>query len=189
MSNLENNTTGLEEILQAVNDLPKAGSGSGEGVPGEDGGFYIPSVSQPNADTMQMAFTPSKSDMVAVATKIITLPKGAAGHSPVIAFKDMTDGYWVSVDGEDVAFIHHGQEGSEGNGIYSIERTSGTGAAGTTDTYTITYTNELTDTFTVYNGKDGKTPVKGTDYFTETDKQELVGMVLEALPVAEGASF
>ena len=29
MSNLESNTTGLEEILQAVNDLPQAGSGGG----------------------------------------------------------------------------------------------------------------------------------------------------------------
>ena len=31
-------------------------------------------------------------------------------------------------------------------------------------------------------GQDGYTPVKGTDYFTEEDKAELVEMVLAALP-------
>ena len=34
-------------------------------------------------------------------------------------------------------------------------------------------------------GEDGKTPVKGTDYFTEQDKQEIVNDVLFALPAAE----
>lgn len=38
-------------------------------------------------------------------------------------------------------------------------------------------------------GADGKTPVKGTDYFTEADKQEMVNAVLSALPTAEGVSF
>ena len=39
--------------------------------------------------------------------------------------------------------------------IASIARTSGTGEAGTTDTYTITYQDASTDTFTIYNGSDG----------------------------------
>ena len=38
-------------------------------------------------------------------------------------------------------------------------------------------------------GADGYTPVKGTDYFTEEDKTELVNSVLVALPAAEGVSF
>lgn len=42
-----------------------------------------------------------------------------------------------------------------GSSIQSIERTSGTGAPGTTDTYTVTLTNGNTTTFQVYNGKDG----------------------------------
>jgi len=45
--------------------------------------------------------------------------------------------------------------GPTGNGISSIVRTSGTGAAGTTDTYTITYTSGATTTFGVYNGANG----------------------------------
>ena len=38
-------------------------------------------------------------------------------------------------------------------------------------------------------GKDGTTPVKGTDYFTEADKNELVNSVLSALPTWQGGSF
>ena len=46
-------------------------------------------------------------------------------------------------------------EGGSARSIVSITRTSGNGTAGTTDTYTITYTDGTTSTFTVYNGKDG----------------------------------
>lgn len=35
-------------------------------------------------------------------------------------------------------------------------------------------------------GKDGYTPVKGKDYFTETDKADMVDEVLAALPVYNG---
>lgn len=38
-------------------------------------------------------------------------------------------------------------------------------------------------------GAPGYTPVKGTDYFTEADKTELVNAVLAALPDATGVSF
>ena len=48
-----------------------------------------------------------------------------------------------------------GPAGPTGNGISSVVRTSGTGAPGTTDTYTITFTNATTTTFTVYNGANG----------------------------------
>ena len=50
-----------------------------------------------------------------------------------------------------------------GSSIQSIERTSGTGAPGTTDTYTVTLTNGNTTTFQVYNGKDGSGSVGVTD--------------------------
>jgi parallel beta-helix repeat protein len=49
-----------------------------------------------------------------------------------------------------------GESGDDGRGIVSIARTSGTGAAGTTDTYTITFTDSTTATFQVYNGADGE---------------------------------
>lgn len=45
--------------------------------------------------------------------------------------------------------------GPQGRGVASFGRTAGNGAAGTKDTYTITYTDGSSDTFTVYNGVDG----------------------------------
>ena len=48
-----------------------------------------------------------------------------------------------------------GNTGATGNGIASVARTSGPGAPGTTDTYTITFTDNTTFDFTVYNGADG----------------------------------
>lgn len=39
------------------------------------------------------------------------------------------------------------------------------------------------------DGKDGKTPVKGTDYWTETDKAEIVKDTLAALPKWTGGSY
>ena len=38
-------------------------------------------------------------------------------------------------------------------------------------------------------GPAGKTPVKGTDYYTETDKTEMVGLVLAALPIGDEVSY
>ena len=40
-----------------------------------------------------------------------------------------------------------------------------------------------------FNGKDGVTPTRGTDYWTESDKTEIVNDVLEALPKWEGGSY
>lgn len=48
-----------------------------------------------------------------------------------------------------------GPKGDPGNNIESITRTSGTGAPGTTDTYTVTLTDGSSTTFQVYNGADG----------------------------------
>lgn len=48
-----------------------------------------------------------------------------------------------------------GDTGERGPGITSIDRTSGNGAPGTTDTYTITFENGGSSTFEVYNGSDG----------------------------------
>ncbi len=38
-------------------------------------------------------------------------------------------------------------------------------------------------------GTDGKTPVKGTDYWTEADKAEIVADTLAALPTWTGGSY
>ena len=38
-------------------------------------------------------------------------------------------------------------------------------------------------------GADGYTPVKGVDYYTDADKDEIVQAVMSALPAAEGVSY
>ena len=48
-----------------------------------------------------------------------------------------------------------GPKGDTGNSIESVIKTSGNSAPGTTDTYTITFTDLSTSTFTVYNGANG----------------------------------
>lgn len=39
-----------------------------------------------------------------------------------------------------------------------------------------------------FDGKDGKTPARGTDYWTEADKAAIVDDVIAALPAAEEVS-
>ena len=48
-----------------------------------------------------------------------------------------------------------GPQGPQGNSIETVVRTTGDGSPGTTDIYTITYTDTSTSTFNVYNGEDG----------------------------------
>lgn len=61
-------------------------------------------------------------------------------------------------------------------------------------TITITDKNGTT-TATILNGAKGEpgtngtTPVKGVDYYTEADKQEMVQLVLAAIPSAEEVNY
>jgi hypothetical protein len=52
-----------------------------------------------------------------------------------------------------------------------------------------TYDDFTPEQLEALKGADGKTPVKGTDYFTEQDKSELVDAVLARLPKAEEDEF
>lgn len=57
---------------------------------------------------------------------------------------------------DNVVNLHFGlPKGDTGRGIISIIRTSGDGSAGTTDVYTITFSDGTATTFNVYNGADG----------------------------------
>ena len=61
-------------------------------------------------------------------------------------------------------------------------------------TITITDKNGTT-TATILNGAkgdpgtNGTTPIKGVDYYTEADKQEMVQLVLAAIPSAEEVNY
>lgn len=60
-------------------------------------------------------------------------------------------------------------EGTDGKGIKSFLKISTNELV---DTYRITYTDGTTTAIDVTNGKDGHTPIKGVDYYTEADKAE-----------------
>ena len=73
---------------------------------------------------------------------------GADGHTPIITIQN---GYWY-IDGENTNQSAQGIKGDTGNGISDISKT---GTSGLVDTYTITYTDGTTTTFTVTNGEKG----------------------------------
>ena len=79
-----------------------------------------------------------------------------------------------------------GATGPAGRGITSIVRTSGDGSEGTTDVYTITFTDTTTQTYNVVNGNDGATTISGAadpiasqgndgDFYLQTTNQRLFG--------------
>ena len=104
-----------------------------------------------------------------------------------------------------------GADGADGRGIKSVARTFGNGAAGTVDTYTITYTDGTKSTYQVRNGAkgspgdDGITPhigsngnwyigdtdtgikAQGPAYeLTDEDKAAITAAVIEAFPKYAG---
>lgn len=83
---------------------------------------------------------------------------GEDGVSPTVTVTAISGGHRISItdaNGTKNVDVLNGAKGDAGRGISSVVRTSGTGAAGTTDVYTITYTDGGTSTFSVYNGKNG----------------------------------
>ena len=55
---------------------------------GAAGGWYTPAVTQPDENTLRVAFTPSKENMPAVAETDITLPAGGGGGGSSIAIDE-----------------------------------------------------------------------------------------------------
>ena len=78
---------------------------------------------------------------------------GKDGHSPVVTATKSGNTTTISVDGTAIATVEDGTDGAPGVA----------GAPGK-------------------NGTDGHTPVKGTDYWTASDKAEIVAEVTAALP-------
>lgn len=68
-----------------------------------------------------------------------------SGNAPPESAATVSNDYWTLL-------VAKGETGSDGRGIVSVEKT---GTSGKVDTYTITYTDETTSTFTVTNGTNG----------------------------------
>lgn len=72
--------TEAKEVAESVRSDADAGRFKGAtGAAGEAGGWYTPAVTQPDENTLRVAFTPSKEGMPAVADTDITLPASGGG--------------------------------------------------------------------------------------------------------------
>ena len=125
-------------------------------------------------------------------------------YTLTLTFDDDTSYTTPSIRGAVGATGSSGSDGKNGVGIASIAQTTTSTADGGNNVFTVTLDSGAIATFTVKNGSkgstgetgatgsagkdgaDGKTPVKGTDYFTEADKAEMVNAVIAALPVYNG---
>lgn len=124
---------GIAVIREGLNWLHDNMSGGGSGVDGKDGNTILAGIVSPlPGDGVDGDF-------------FIELYQGA----PYMFYGPKANGAWPA------GTIVVGQDGNDGKGISSILRTSGDGSPGTIDTYTITFTDTSTSSFTIYNGSDG----------------------------------
>lgn len=178
---------------------------------GENGGYYTPTVAQPNANTMRVTFSPIKSDMPSVSARDIALPAGENGITPHIG----SNGNWyigntdtgIKAQGEDGVGITNiakrtvagvevlyvtlsdGSEkgftlpsGAKGDPGTSVTITKITESGASGGSNVVTFSDGKT--MTVKNGKDGK---DGSDYvLTEVDKQEIAEMAAELVEIPGG---
>jgi hypothetical protein len=140
---------------------------------GDNGNWYVGEIDTGVAAQGNDGFSPTatveQTDTGAIititdinGTSTVEILNGEPGTSVAIESVEESDedggNNVVTFSDGNVLNVKNGSKGStgdDGRGIVSIVRTSGSGAAGTTDTYTITYTDNTTSTFAVYNGKDG----------------------------------
>ena len=163
------------QIIKMIEEIEP---GSGSGGSGEDGGYYVPTVTQVNENTIQISFAASRGGMEKVNAQTITLPSGEDG-SPGKNGEDGTSVTVVNVtestedggsnvitfsDGNTLT-VKNGNKGADGaagprgdQGLPGEKGEKGekgdTGADGAA-------------------GPSGYTPVKGTDYWTDEDRSEI----------------
>ena len=73
---INNSEVIVEQYADVLEQWKKELEAAGGGGSGADGGYYTPSVTQPDANTIRMSFTPSKEDMPAVEPADIAIPSG-----------------------------------------------------------------------------------------------------------------
>ena len=150
-----------------------------EAEAGADGGYYTPTIQQVTESTMTVTFQPSKEDMPAVAPVTVNLPAGPQGArgpqgvaGPTGAKGDKGDKGDPGERGPQGLQGPKGDKGDKGD-TGPAGPTGATGQAGPTGA----------------TGPAGKTPVKGTDYWTASDKAEIVQDTLAALPTWTGGDY
>lgn len=122
-------------------------------------------------DTLYPEIVTKHAEVMAVATNNAIIGKSAYEIAVANGFIGTEIEWIASLEG---AVGTTGAAGTNGVSITSIVRTIGTGAPGETDTYTITFSNAATSTFTVYNGANGT----GTgDMLASNNLSDLINLV------------
>ena len=161
---------GTKEVIISNGEQGPAGP---QGIPGQDGkpgkdGISPTATVESNSEGAVITIIDAKGTTTAqIYNGSNGLPgadglDGQDGFSPTIEVTDTETGVLLTItdiDGTKTATVNDGVAGPQGPA----------GKDGV-------------------NGQDGYTPVRGTDYWTENDKTEIVNSVLSALPAAEGVS-
>lgn len=167
------------------------GRGTAVPVP-TPGGYYKPTVTQPDAGTMQISFDGSMADMPPVESASVTLPRGPAGpKGDTGATGPQGPKGETGPQGEQGKPGEQGPAGPQGpQGIQGEKGPQGaTGATGPQgpkgDTGATGATGPQGPQGDVGpagpQGPAGRTPERGIDYWTEADKAEIKGYVDEAI--------
>ena len=183
-------TEAKENLVAAINEAARTGGGAGSmGLRVADG--YI----QYSADGGS-----TWANLIAMAElKGADGTPGKDGHSPVVTATKSGKATTISVDGAAIATVEDGADGAPGkdgadgkpgaagaDGVTPHIGDNGNWYIGPTDTGKPSR-GEKGDPGTP--GAAGHTPVKGTDYWTAADKQEIVNNVLAALPDGTEVSY
>ena len=129
-----------------------------------------------------------KREIVEDVLSSIDIPEGGGG---VTSWNDLTDKPEIpSIDG--LASEEYVNKAIEEIEINTQPGQDGVSATHVWDGTVLTITSASGTSSADLKGEkgdNGYTPIKGTDYFTDADKDEMVDAVLAALPIAEGVGF
>lgn len=169
-----------------IDDVDSGVKAQGEkGADGEDGSSVLTGTTDPSAnigkhgDVYINNVTWDVFENVNGSWNKVGNIKGQKGDSPDIT---ITNDYWY-IDGTNTGIKAVGPTGANGVSITSIEKTA---TLGTSDTYTIYYSDNHTSTFYVNNGTNGSNGVSITG-IEKTHSQELVDTY--TIHYSNGGSF
>ena len=139
-----------EGVSEYVEDAKKAAADAQEAV--KDIGTAVKDAqsARDEAETARRGAETARKAVEDMEVSVDTLPAG----SPASVSKTSREGHVLLAFGLPAGA--RGPQGKTGSSISNIARTSGTGAPGTADTYTITLTDGSTFTFQVHNGANGQ---------------------------------
>ncbi|MBQ0008819.1 MAG: hypothetical protein KBS97_00845 [Firmicutes bacterium] len=130
-----------------------------------DAGVSIVSVAFKSSSGLEDTYTITFSDGNTTDFVIKNGEDGEDGDTPEITINE--DGYWC-VDGTSLGVKAKGDKGDAGDDGVSIVSVVKTSSEGLVDTYTITYSNSETSTFTVTNGEKGEKGDPGETAWSNT---------------------